>query len=149
VDGFIVSEHRRKRAYRDDEVLALTHYYKIRSRFLTRHHVVLEVQGEGKSDRVLCSYLVPPGWPDPMAQLWYRISLALARRARTNLTRGGRLEGDGWHLDAEGLHHGGEVIPHNRLSHLTWYGRFVCVWKDADERPFLRVPRGSRNAAPL
>ncbi|MFQ3649552.1 MAG: hypothetical protein SNJ75_04410 [Gemmataceae bacterium] len=69
----------------------------------------------------------------------------LATRTLAQLPQGGRLDGDNWHLDAQGLHYRGQVMPLSRLS--VWgvlYGR-LRIYLDDQAEPWATLPAQRRN----
>jgi hypothetical protein len=148
--GFVLTDRGRRRAYTDDQVEAISRRFKLDSSGAARHRVRLEVRREGLAERVDCAYSVGPGLADPLAPLWDRLVARLACRLREGLDGGAALGGDGWHVDASGLHgRAGPVLPLGRVAKVGYFDRKLCLWKDDEERPFLRLPAGSRNVQAL
>jgi hypothetical protein len=145
--GFVLTERRRRRAYADDEVVGLTRSFTVDSNKVVHHHVVVELRPDGR--KIDCLYAEQVGLGDPLAGLWVRLVGGVARRVGADLDSGATLAGEGWRLDAEGLHWRQGRLPLSRITKVGYYNRKLCLWKDDDERAFLRLPAGSRNAQPL
>ncbi len=88
---------------------------------------------------------------DHYAVLLDQLVAAVADAVEARIGGGGVLTGKGWLINAMGLRIGSraESLP---LSEVAWLGRFqhrFCLWRRGESRPFLVVPRPSRNAVLL
>jgi hypothetical protein len=143
--GFVLSRRGRRRAYADEQVEAIAHDVRVALGDDQRCRIVLEVGRE----RVECRYPVKLGDTDPFAGFVSRLAGAVAARVERGLDGGAVLRGDGWSLGAEGLRVRGEVYPLEAVTFAGSYDQHLCLWRADEERPFLRLPRGSRNVLPL
>lgn len=144
--GFVLNWRGGARSFDDDQVVGLARRSAVGLGNVTEHRIELEVRD---GPPVGFAYSVSPGAADPMAVLWTRLVRHLSHRLRGRLDQGERLAGDGWHVDASGLHHGQGVLTLDQISMVGWFERRLCVWKDDEERACLRLPLVSRNVWPL
>lgn len=149
VTGFVLTERGKRLACSDDAVVGLTRSFTLDSGKVVHHRIVLEIKREGDPIRIDCSYSVQPGLADPLAAFWDRLIAGIARRLRANLSRGVTLVGERWYLNERALHHRQGSVSLDHITKVGYYNRKLCLWKDDDERAFLRLPADGRNVQPL
>lgn len=147
--GFVITRGGADQAFGDEHVVALSRDSAGGQDGRSTHRVVLEVQRGGDVVHYPCRYSVAPNQDDPLAAFWDRLAAGVAERVRQGLARGEALAGPRWRLAADGLHLRGDVTAISRLRKVGYFDGRLCVWRDDDERPFARLPRGGRNVQPL
>ena len=73
----------------------------------------------------------------------------LADRITGSLREGDRLDGEGWHLDQEGLHHAGQVDSLDNLVGRTTDGAHLLLYRDDHWQPFASFPLAGQNVRVL
>lgn len=147
--GFVLSSRKRKHTFSDDHVVGVARTWWITSGNVVQHRILIDLRTTELSDRVVCTYSVLPGLVDPLAAFWDRLTRGLSNRLRDRQSQGEQLIGDGWHVDLAGLRHRMGVVALERISYVGPFERCLCLWKDDEERPFLRIPLASRNVQSL
>jgi hypothetical protein len=145
--GFLLSRGERSRAFSDEQVVGVAH--QIGGFFGGDQNRRLLTVGGASQERIECRYTVHARAADPLAGFVSRLVGGLAARIDRDLEKGAELVGDGWSLDAKGLHVRGKSYPLEAVTALGVYDRHLCLWLADEERPFLRLPQGSRNVLPL
>jgi hypothetical protein len=146
--GFVLSGRIGRRVFTDAQVVGLSQQSVIGPEGKLKRRLVVEIAAD-EPEHIDCRYAVPSGQSDPLAGFVTRLVNAVADRADRELHDGGKLRGEGWTLDATCLKRGRESHPLGRLSSVGFYDGHLCLWNDDDERPFLRLPDGSRNVQAL
>jgi hypothetical protein len=146
--GFVLTDRGGRRVYTDDQVIALAQQASIGAEGNLKRRLVLEIATD-EPEHIDCRYGVPAGQADQLAGFVARLVNAVAERADRDLDQGGKLRGEGWSLTATCLRRGREAHPLDRLSWVGFYDGHLCLWNGDDERPFLRLPDGSRNVHAL
>jgi hypothetical protein len=151
--GIVLTRRAQKISVADEQIIAVSRLSVTNPNGGIERIVWMEIDREGTVERVECHYGIPRGQMDPLEALLNRVFRSLARRTHDGLSRGAALSGKGWRVDRDGLHCklGGKraIYPLNCLSHVGRHGGRLCLWKGSEERPFLSIPLGSRNAYPL
>ena len=146
--GFVLNSREGKQTWSDAEVVGVSWRQKTNFDGVTRQHVVLEVGDQDEARRIVCVYDLA-GQDDPLSGFWQRLNDNLIRRIATGLPGGARLLGDGWRLDAIGLHSREGVCPLERVVRTYSWSYTLDVWRDEEEWPFLRLPMSGRNVPVL
>ncbi len=148
--GFVISSPRGKVVYDDEQVVGLS--FRPASGGNTQFEVTIETDRDD-DERIRCSYVIPRGTMDPLTAFWQRVQHAMIRRVTARLDDGASLTGVGWRFDAFGFEYRHRrtvrLIPIEKIQKAGFFDGFLCLWKDDDERPFLRVAGVSRNVGPL
>lgn len=150
IDGFVVTCPGGQRlVYTLDNVMGIRIRERTRMGGRVNHLIYLELVGDRGQELLDCSYVVEPHQPDPLSGFWTRLIQRMADRLRVRLQRGARMEGDGWHLDRDGLHWSGRVITLEQIARIEQSEAEVIVWSVVDGTEWLRLPSHSRNILPL
>jgi|GEM_PF-2791705 hypothetical protein len=107
-------------------------------------------QGEGLHE---FRHVFPCGEADPLDPFTDRLQANLARRWRTQLDRGERISVHGWTLDRHSLSNERGVrsvqVLLGDISSVTKDKGQLCVFRNADSRPFLCLPLTDENVVVL
>ena len=148
-EGFSIGKRGGKRLYlRDEQVSEITWQKRASFEFgfsAQRYDVMLRVERPEGALRLVWCYRNVPEAPYALAPFVARLIEGLAQRTLASLQTGGRLAGDGWYLDAQGLHHHRQVIPVQQLS--VWgvlYGR-LRIYRAGQSEPWLTLSAQGRN----
>ncbi len=151
--GIVLTQRGQKIPVRDEQVIAVSRQRKIVPPGFFERVVRLEIDREGAVETIESCYSLVRGQIDPLDALLNRLFRSLAHRTREGLSRGAALSGKGWRVDRDGLHcvvgRMRSIYPLECLARVSRHGGCLCLWKGIEERPFLCIPLGSRNAYPL
>ena len=152
-DGFLVRDRLGEREFTDEQVI----YASLSSRpnyvngVLNATNRTFDVWADGAAgpERIKLINRLALGARDPLATFIERVQLRLYERARANLAAGQPFEGEGWTL------HQDELLVHARretcgvqfdaLAAADIFDNHVCVWKNGQDEPVLRIPVSSAN----
>jgi hypothetical protein len=151
--GVILTRRGQRVAVGDEQIIAVSRLNVIAPAGVIERVIWLEIDREGALETIECHYGIPRNQNDPLNALFQRVFGSLSRRTREGLSQGAALSGKGWRVDRDGLHckvgRKRTIYPLECLSRVGRHGGYLCLWKGTEERPFLRIPLGSRNAYPL
>jgi hypothetical protein len=145
--GFVLTGAGNKRIFTDDQVTGLELFWKIDDDRAASRRARLEIASGKSSEFIGCHYRLLPGENDPLVPFWNRLVQGLAQRTRDGLPSGAVLRGAGWEFSKDGLRltrGDNELYPVEQIDHVAFHDEHLCLWR-GEERPFLRIPIGSRN----
>lgn len=145
--GFVLWRRGRRQVFTYEQVESIAHHVRVGDDGEQKCRLILTVGADRR--RIECPYSVGVGSAAPLAGLVSRLVAALAARVERGLEGGAVLKGNGWSLDARGLHVRDDVYPLGALTFAGFYDGHLCIWMRDQERPSLRLPRESRNVLPL
>lgn len=152
-EGFLVRDRRGEREFRDDEVICASlasqpNYVNGVLHSTTRTFDVW-VEGAAGPERVNMMNRLAVGVRDPLETFIERVQSCLYERAHAALAAGQQFDGEGWTLHEEELE-----VPSGRqtrgvrcdaLAAAEIFDNHLCVWKNGQDEPVLRIPVSSAN----
>jgi hypothetical protein len=146
-EGLVIATLWSRTSYRDEQVLALgwlrqSHTVPTLPEFGYRLNLTVQTEQGPRQFWLSC-----PDDPHRVELVVFlnRLTQQIERRAE----REGRLEGIGWHLDAEGFHFQGSVTPRERLVARTTDEQYLRLYRDTEWQPFARFKLGDANVRVL
>lgn len=156
-EGFAVRNRAGEREFADDQVicasLSLVPNFTNGILKSTTRTFDVWVETEPEPERIKVLNRLAVGAADPLAPLIERITEHLYARANAALEAGQPFEGEGWTLHPKELvvhlRHTPEAVRFDSLAAADVFDNQLCVWKDGQDEPVLRIPVTSANTPVL
>jgi len=156
--GLVIVDRDGRREYSDDQLrdikVAWQHHYPDGTLKSSTCSCSLWLEDDtGVPERIDASIQTKTGQPDVLGDLAIRLCEALRERVKADLAAGRSFTGGGWTLTPEGLQMDkGSPPPAVRFDELaaaSFVDGRLCVWRQGDEHPAIRIPPNSKNVGVL